>query len=237
MNTQTIQSYIGNSKAKKYGKNPLEMIRWLEKNLPNDKIIMGTGFGPPGIVLIDMLFSITSNISIFYVDTGFLFDQTYELRNKLQDRYGFEFLRFSSEITTEDQDVKFGEKLWESDPDSCCKIRKVVPLKSALESYDYWITGIRRKQTQTRSEAELIEFESRFDVIKINPLLNWSHDEVWEYIRLNELPYNSLHDKKYPSIGCKQCTSPVLDGEDDRAGRWKGLNKTECGIHKLSDDK
>jgi len=232
MNTQAIQHQVQNSKIKQYRKNPIELLRWLEKNLPNDKIIMGTGFGPPGIVLLDMLFQVTKNISVFYIDTDFLFDQTYLLRDKLEERYGFKFLRFSSDITPDMQGKEYGEKLWEKDPDTCCSIRKVIPLKNALENYDMWITGIRKRQTQVRKKADLIEYESRFEVIKINPLIEWTHDEVWNYIKTNNLPYNELHDRNYPSIGCKQCTSPVCIGEDARSGRWKGNNKTECGLHK-----
>jgi len=129
------------------------------------------------------------------------------------------------------QSKEYGEKLWEKDPDACCNIRKVLPLKEALIKYDLWITGIRKKQTQVRKKSNLIEFESRFEVIKINPLINWTHDEVWSYIKEHNLPYNPLHDANYPSIGCKPCTSPVCQGDDDRSGRWKGTNKTECGLH------
>ena len=107
----------------------------------------------------------------------------------------------------------------------------MIPLKNALEDYDVWITGIRKKQTEVRNKSELIEFASRFEVIKINPLIDWTHDEIWDYINTNNLPYNPLHDNNYPSIGCKQCTSSVCTGDDDRSGRWKGSNKTECGLH------
>jgi phosphoadenosine phosphosulfate reductase len=100
-----------------------------------------------------------------------------------------------------------------------------------LVDYDVWITGIRRKQTQVRAKSGLVEFDPRFEVIKINPLINWTHDEVWDYIKTNHLRYNPLHDRSYPSIGCKQCTSPVSSGDDDRSGRWKGSQKTECGLH------
>ena len=146
-------------------------------------------------------------------------------------KYGFKFLRISTEVTPEMQIEHYGEKLWEKDPDTCCNIRKVIPLKNALQNYDFWITGIRKKQTKIRNKSDLIEFESRFEVIKINPLIEWTHDEIWDYIKANNLPYNTLHDKDYPSIGCKQCTSTVCSGEDDRSGRWKGTNKTECGLH------
>ena len=111
------------------------------------------------------------------------------------------------------------------------QLLKVLPLKEGLSNYDVWITGIRKKQTDIRAKSSLIEFESRFEVIKINPLINWSHEDVWGYIKKHNLPYNILHDRNYPSIGCKPCTSPVCDGDDDRSGRWKGRNKTECGLH------
>ena len=233
MNAQTLRQ-VKSSKVKEYKKNPIELLKWLNKNLSTDKIIMGTGFGPPGIVLIDMLFKVTKDISIFYIDTGFLFDQTYELRDQLQQKYGFEFIRYTTNLTPEMQSAQYGDKLWEVNPDKCCSLRKVVPLMSALENYDVWITGIRKKQTQVRNCSQLVEFEERFGVIKVNPLIDWTHDEVWDYIKKNKLPYNVLHDNNYPSIGCKQCTSPVCAGEDDRSGRWKGTNKTECGLHKAT---
>lgn len=231
MNAQALQQ-IQNKEIKQYRKNPEELLKWIVKNLPNEKVVMGTGFGPPGIVLLDMLLKVTRDISVFYIDTDFLFDQTYELKEKLQEKYDIKFLRFSTDLTSEMQADQYGEKLWEKDPDLCCNLRKVKPLKKALQNYDIWITGIRKKQTQVRNTSTLIEYESRFEIIKINPLINWRHDEVWDYIKTHNLPYNSLHDNSYPSIGCKQCTSPVCAGDDDRSGRWKGSNKTECGLHK-----
>ena len=234
MNIPALQ-YVQNKNVNRYRKNPEGLLKWIVDKLPNDRIVMGTGFGPPGVALLDMLFKVTRNIAVFYIDTGFLFDQTYNLKNKLQEKYGFEFLRFSTDLTPLEQEKHYGKNLWEKDPDACCNLRKVIPLKDALEDFDIWITGIRRKQTQVRSHSGLVEFESRFSVIKINPLLNWTHEEVWEYIKKNNLPYNPLHDKGYPSIGCKQCTSPVCVGEDDRNGRWRGIGKTECGLHQSSD--
>ena len=236
MKSQALQ-YVQSEKIKRYSDNPQELIKWLVDKLPSHRVIMGTGFGPPGIVLLDILFKITQDISIFYIDTGFLFDQTYELKNKLEERYGFKFLRFTSDLSLEDQEMQYGKKLWETDADACCNIRKVIPLKQALENYDVWMTGIRRKQTKVRSHSGLVEFEPRFEVIKINPMINWTHDEVWDYIKTHNLPYNPLHDRSYPSIGCKQCTSPVCAGDDDRSGRWKGSNKTECGLHKSNNIK
>ena len=233
MNNVALQ-YIQSEKINQYSNDPKELIKWIAKKLPNEKVVMGTGFGPPGLVLLDIMFQVTRDISVFYIDTEFLFDQTYDLKNKLEERYGFKFLRFNTDLTPEEQEKQYGKKLWEKDADACCNLRKVLPLKQALKNYDIWITGIRRKQTQIRSHAGLVEFEPRFEVIKINPLINWTHDEVWDYIKTHKLPYNPLHDKQYPSIGCKQCTSPVLAGNDDRSGRWKGSKKTECGLHQCN---
>ena len=230
MNTGALK-HIQTNKGGEYSKNPQKLLEWIAKNLPNKKVIMGTGFGPPGIVLLDMLFKVTKDISVFYIDTDFFFDQTYDLKNKLEKKYNITFLKFNTELTPEMQKKQYGDKLWEADPDACCNLRKVLPLKEALANYDLWITGIRKKQTQVRKNANLIEFESRFEVIKINPLINWTHDDVWDYIRVHNLPYNPLHDSSYPSIGCKQCTSPICAGDDDRSGRWKGIKKTECGLH------
>jgi len=235
MNAQIIHREVQNVEIKKYRKDPIALLKWLEKNIPNEKIIMGTGFGPPGIVLLDMLFKVTPNISVFYIDTDYLFDQTYNLKHILEEKYNFKFLKFKTEISPELQNKEYGEKLWDVDPDTCCNIRKVIPLKKALANYDIWITGIRKKQTQVRKQSKLIEFESRFEVIKVNPLIEWSHEDVWNYIKKNNLPYNILHDRNYPSIGCKPCTTPVCKGEDARSGRWKGKNKTECGLHSDSN--
>ena len=234
MNNTALQ-YVQNTNVERYSKNPEGLLKWIVKNLPNDKVVMGTGFGPPGIVLLDMLFKVTRNISVFYIDTSFLFDQTYDIKNKLEEKYGFKFLRFSTDLTPEEQGKQYGGKLWEKDPDACCNLRKVLPMKEALADYDFWITGIRKKQTTVRAHAGLVELEPRFSVIKMNPLLNWTHDEVWNYIKEHNLPYNPLHDRGYPSIGCKQCTSSVCAEEDERNGRWRGIGKTECGLHQSSD--
>ena len=231
MNSAASQ-YIKNKNVDQYRKNPEGFLKWIVDKLPNSKVVMGTGFGPPGIVLLDILFKVTNNISVFYIDTGFLFEQTYDLKNKLEERYGFKFLRFSTELTPEAQGKQYGENLWENDPDTCCNLRKVLPMKDALADYDFWITGIRKKQTAVRASAELVELEPRFSVIKMNPLINWTHDEVWDYIKEHDLPYNELHDRNYPSIGCKQCTSSVCSGDEERSGRWTGTNKIECGLHK-----
>jgi phosphoadenosine phosphosulfate reductase len=137
-------------------------------------------------------------------------------------------------LTPEHQAAQHGEALWTRHPDQCCELRKVEPLTRVLKGFDAWITGIRRDQSPTRANAQLIEWDQKFQLVKVNPLAKWTWEDVWTYIRTHEVPYNELHDHHYPSIGCTHCTSPVMPGEDSRAGRWKNFTKTECGLHKTS---
>jgi len=174
---------------------------------------------------------VNKNVEVFYIDTGVLFKETYELKNQLESHYDMKFKRFSTQIPIEQQRELYGDELWNRDPNLCCNIRKVMPLKKALSSYEVWITGIRKSQTELRQDSNSIEYDERYNVTKINPLINWSHEQVWDYIKENKLPYNKLHKEGYPSLGCTHCTTSVKSGEDDRAGRWRGSGKTECGLH------
>ncbi|SVE37220.1 uncharacterized protein METZ01_LOCUS490074, partial [marine metagenome] len=129
---------VQSGKINRYRNNPKELLKWIAKKLPSENVVMGTGFGPPGIVLLDILFQVTREISVFYIDTGFLFDQTYNLKDKLEKRYGFEFIKVNTDTTPEVQDKEYGTNLWEKDADACCNLRKVIPLKQALSNYDVW---------------------------------------------------------------------------------------------------
>jgi phosphoadenosine phosphosulfate reductase len=209
---------------------PEETLRWGFQEF-GDRLTIATGFGAEGVVLIDMAVKITPKPSIFFLDTAFLFPETYELRRRIEDRYGIEILSFQSELTPEQQEIKFGSKLWITDPDLCCRLRKLEPLKEALRDRAAWVTAIRRDQTIERSTAQVVEWDYQWRLVKINPLLMWSKTDVWDYIRKSGVPYNALHDRGYPSIGCTHCTVAVGEGEHDRAGRWAGRKKTECGLH------
>jgi phosphoadenosine phosphosulfate reductase len=158
------------------------------------------------------------------------FKETYETRERLVERYGLELIR-PDVISVAEQHAREGHNLWERDPDRCCHIRKVEPLERALEPFDAWITGIRREQALTRADAQRVEWSARYSVWKIQPIVDWDSKRVQAYIHVNEVPYNTLHDAGYPSIGCIPCTRPVRVGEDERAGRWSGADKIECGIH------
>jgi phosphoadenosine phosphosulfate reductase len=135
------------------------------------------------------------------------------------------------ELTIPAQALLHGPKLWERAPDRCCELRKIAPLRNALAGYDGWITALRREQTPERKTARVVERDRKFDLIKINPLAAWTHDEVWAHIYAHDVPVNPLHDQGYPSIGCQPCTTAVAADEDPRAGRWRGSAKTECGLH------
>jgi phosphoadenosine phosphosulfate reductase len=163
------------------------------------------------------------DVDVVELDTQVLFPETYETRDRLVERYGLRLASF--------RPVDAPDGLWETDPDRCCGLRKVEPLERALRSFDAWITGIRREQSATRAQARKVEWSERYGVWKIQPLVDWDAKRVQAYLHVNEIPYNPLHDAGYPSIGCIPCTRPVASGDDERAGRWAGSDKLECGIH------
>ncbi|MEK6302629.1 MAG: phosphoadenylyl-sulfate reductase [Acidobacteriota bacterium] len=209
---------------------PEETLRWAFEEFGDD-LTIATGFGAEGIALIDMAVKITPNPNVFFLDTAFLFPETYELRRRIEDRYRIDIKSYQSELTPERQETEFGPKLWSTNPDLCCRLRKIEPLKEALRGRTAWVTAIRRDQTMDRSNAEVVEWDYQWRLVKINPLVRWSKGDVWDYIKRNGVPYNALHDRGYPSIGCTHCTVAVGAGEDERAGRWAGRQKTECGLH------
>lgn len=195
-------------------------------------LVLASSFGAEDVVLIDMLHKLAPTIPVFYLDTNKHFPETYETRDKLKERYQTKFIQVLPQMTLAEQEKSHGDKLWETDPNLCCQIRKVEPLTRVLSGYDAWITGIRRDQAPTRANAKKVEWDDKFKLVKFNPLADWTMDQVWAYIHANDVPYNPLHDRNYPSIGCSVCTRPVQSGQDPRAGRWTGFDKTECGLHK-----
>jgi len=210
---------------------PEEIIRVAVEQIPN--LTLACSFGAEDMVLVDMLMKINPNASVFYLDTDVLFQETYDLRDRAIERYGLRHLtQVRPELTLEEQAAAHGDELWKRDPNACCSIRKVQPLTNILKQYDGWITGIRRDQAPTRANAQVFEWDAKFELVKVNPLALWTSEQVWSYIRDYDVPYNPLHDQGYPSIGCLHCTRPVKPGEDPRSGRWAGFEKTECGLHK-----
>ncbi|MDK1029403.1 MAG: phosphoadenylyl-sulfate reductase [Anaerolineae bacterium] len=211
-------------------KHPRNLLRW-GLDVFGDDLVLATSFGPQSIVLMHLLAQLRQDATIFYIDTDLLFPETYALRDELASRLGMQFTRVHSGLSVEQQGAEYGPKLWTRNPDQCCFMRKVKPLNSYLATKQAWITGIRRQQSSTRVNARMVEWDYRNKLVKLNPLVLWKREEVWDYLRHHDLPYNPLHDKNYLSIGCSPCTSPVLNGADERSGRWAGLEKNECGIN------
>jgi phosphoadenosine phosphosulfate reductase len=211
-------------------KSSEEIISWGVNTFSNE-IILACSFGAEDVVLLDMLLNIDPQARVFYLDTDKHFKETYETRDRLEEKYNTTFIQMKPELTLEEQASKHGEELWKSNPDLCCNIRKVKPLTKVLSQHKAWITGIRRDQAPTRANTKKVEWDQTFGLIKLNPIASWSSEDVWTYIKANDIPYNPLHDQDYPSIGCSVCTQPVRNGEDPRSGRWGGFQKTECGLH------
>lgn len=209
---------------------PEEILQWGYRHF-EEQMVMGTGFGPSGMLLIHKTVAHRIPAVIFYLDTNLLFNETYRLRDELEERFGIEILPVSTELSLDDQTKKYGDELWKRNPDKCCYLRKVLPLQNFLADKKAWVTGVRRSQGGTRKQTEIFEWDPLNRVVKINPLAEWTHEDVWNYIREYELPYNPLHDDGYPTVGCIPCTLPADPEEDERSGRWKNLEKTECGIH------
>ena len=211
--------------------SPAEILRWALTQFAPDITLACSFGGVSGMALLDMTFKQDPNVPVFYADTDFLFPETYALRDAVAKRYGIQPRAFKSALTPEEQAAQYGDALWSRDPDTCCELRKVQPTAEALKGYRAWITGIRRDQAASRGNISIVEWDSKYELVKVNPLANWDDAQVREYLNENDVPYNPLNDRGYPSLGCTHCTRAVKPGEDPRAGRWSGFDKTECGIH------
>jgi sulfate adenylyltransferase len=206
------------------GAPALDVLGWAADQYA-PKLTFATGFGVEGCVIIDLIGRHRLPIDLFTLDTGVLFPETYALWKRLEATYGITIRAVHP--------VEVIDRLWERDTDRCCDLRKVQPLRAELAKFDAWITAIRRDQTPDRANAQVRERDKKFGLAKVNPLVAWTHKDVWRHIADFDVPYNPLHDQGYPSIGCQPCTSPVAEGEDPRAGRWRGSAKKECGLHSL----
>lgn len=205
-------------------------LRWAFDRLGNE-VALVSAFGPEGMALIDMAARIQRRFRLITIDTGFLFPETQKLMAEVEGRYALTIEKVHPALSPEQQERDYGAALWRRDPDLCCGLRKVEPLRRKLAELRGWITSIRREQTAHRAGAHKLEWDAKFGLVKVNPLADWSAHEVWDYIRKNDVPYNELHDRGYPSLGCTHCTRAIQPGESERAGRWSGFAKTECGLH------
>jgi phosphoadenosine phosphosulfate reductase len=211
-------------------KSPQDVLRWGLDQFGGN-ITLACSFGAEDVALVDMIARLDSSIPVFYLDTEYLFPETLEVRERIAERYGIRPVAVRPLLSIEDQTALHGPDLFGRQPDLCCQIRKVEPLRRHLGGFQAWITGIRRDQAPTRAGAGLVEWDRLFSLVKLNPIARWTWDDVWSYIRAHDVPYNVLHDRNYPSIGCQPCTRPVRPGEDPRAGRWANFAKKECGLH------
>jgi phosphoadenosine phosphosulfate reductase len=212
-----------------------QFIGWTLERFKNRRVVLTTSFGMEGCALIDMYAKQGAAPTVVYLDTMFLFPETYALRDLMVRRYPLvTFVNRGTSLTVEAQKARYGDELWRRDPDLCCDLRKVQPLRQALTGADVWITAITRQQGGSRKNTELVAWDWQYQVLKIAPLVTWDRAQVWDYVRRYNVPYNELHERGYPTIGCTHCTVPVpgtSPGEYSRAGRWAGTEKTECGLH------
>jgi phosphoadenosine phosphosulfate reductase len=211
-----------------------ELIRWAAAEF-GEHLCLTCSWQKQSSVLLHMVSDLGLDVDVIELDTHLFFRESYETRDRLVERYGVTLIQ--PEIpTVAEQHRQEGPNLWERDPDRCCHIRKVEPLLSALEPYQAWVSGIRRDQSPSRAGTMKVEWSERFDAWKIHPLADWDEKRIWAYIAVNEIPYNPLHDVGYRSIGCIPCTRPTRLDEEERAGRWAGSDKLECGIHEKGDE-
>jgi phosphoadenosine phosphosulfate reductase len=218
-----------------------EILQWAFEQFGRSAAI-GTSFQGAGLVTIHHAVAAGLPLSVFTIDTGLLFPETLELKARLEDYFGIAIEALVPERTVEQQAKEITPDLWLSSPDLCCTLRKVEPLQKKLNQLDAWIAGLRREQSAGRANIQVLELYE-FDrlreknILKVNPLARWTRDQVWDYIRHHGIPYNPLMDRGFRSIGCYPCTRVVISGQDDRAGRWTGFEKSECGIHTFLGDK
>lgn len=211
-----------------------EILTWTWQKFGRQAAI-GTSYQGSGLVIIHHARKLGLDFPVFTIDTGLLFPETEALKGRLEEFFGIPIEGLKPAQTVAEQSADYGGDLWQTNPDTCCTLRKVLPLQQKLAHLDVWITGLRRNQSDTRAKTgilELYEFDKLREkhLLKLNPMANWSREGVWEYIRAQGIPYNPLHDRGYRSIGCWPCTK-LTGGESERAGRWEGFDKTECGIH------
>jgi phosphoadenosine phosphosulfate reductase len=213
------------------GRSAEDILDWSAAHFPAGRLTFATSLGIEDCVVTDMIARRRLPIDLFTLDTQLLFPETYTLWNQIESRYGVTIKAVRPEHDVEQQAAIEGPALWEREPDRCCDLRKMQPLRATLGNYDAWITAIRRDQTPDRANAPVVGWDGRFGLIKVNPLVRWTAADIRAYVAEHQVPYNPLHDRNYPSIGCTPCTSQVMPGEDPRSGRWRGKEKTECGLH------
>lgn len=214
---------------------PQEILSWANERFA-PKFTMATAFGPEGMVILHMLADVAPQTPIFNLETGYQFPETLALRDRVAQRYGIEVELKRPEQTVAEYEATHGGPIYKTAPDQCCFDRKIKVLHRAVAGMHAWASAIRRDQSPDRAKAPIVGWDKKFGLVKVSPLANWTKAQVWKLITDHDIPYNPLHDQGYTSIGCWPCTRAVMFGEDERAGRWSGTGKTECGLHTLGND-
>jgi phosphoadenosine phosphosulfate reductase len=235
MSERSTEAQLATLPVPPEGAEPADVVAWALAEFAGKRTVITTGFGMEGCALIDLAGAHGIPLTVIWLDTHFLFPETHRLRERLALRYPhLVFENRGTALTPGEQESMYGPELWRRDPDRCCALRKVEPMREALRDVDVWLTGLTRSQSATRAGTPTVEWDERYQVIKVNPLATWDRARVWSYVQSRGIPYNELHERGYPTIGCTHCTVAVpgtTPGEYSRAGRWAGTTKTECGLH------
>jgi phosphoadenosine phosphosulfate reductase len=210
------------------GADALELLAWTDTHFGGGYVVASN---MQDAVLVDLAAKVRPGVDVLFLDTGYHFAETIGTRDAVEAVYDVTVVNVTAEHSVAEQDLLLGKDLFARDPHECCRLRKVTPLRKALQGYSAWVTGIRRVESPTRANAPLISFDEAFGLVKINPLAAWSDEDIQTYVDANGVLVNPLVDEGYPSIGCAPCTAKPIEGADPRSGRWQGSAKTECGLH------
>ncbi|HOB49397.1 MAG TPA: phosphoadenylyl-sulfate reductase [Mycobacterium sp.] len=210
------------------GATAAELLAWTDQHFGDEYVVASN---MQDAVLVDLAAKVRPGVPVLFLDTGYHFAETIGTRDAVSTVYDVTVVNVTPEHSVAEQDRLLGKDLFARDPGECCRLRKVVPLRAALQPFAAWVTGIRRVEAPTRANAGLIEYDEAFGLVKVNPLAAWTDEDMQAYIEAHGILVNPLVEEGYPSIGCAPCTAKPAEGADPRSGRWQGLNKTECGLH------
>jgi phosphoadenosine phosphosulfate reductase len=214
--------------------HPREILSWALEGAGLQRIALASAFQADGTVVMHLATRIRPDIPIMFLETGYQFAETLAFKQQITERLGLNVVDLYGKYTVERQAEEFGARLYEREPEKCCDLNKVQPMFEALRGLDAWITAFRRDSSPTRANAPFVEqyeLEPGRSIVKVNPMAAWTRAQVWQYLKEHDLPHNPLYDLGYASIGCAPCTRMRFADEPERAGRWAGLSKWECGIH------
>lgn len=228
--TESLLAELAAENERLESATPQEILAWATQRFA-PKLTMGTAFGPEGMTIIHMLSTVAPETPVFNLETGYQFPETLAMADRIRDKYKMEIEFKRPELTVEQYEAKNGGPVYKVDSTQCCFDRKLVVLRKAAQEMDAWISAIRRDQSADRAKAPIVGWDRKFGLVKINPLANSTKKTVWKMIADEDVPYNPLHDDGYKSVGCWPCTRRTLLGEDERAGRWSGEKRDECGLH------